>query len=119
MVLSKPDFRMASGQFASAGITCNPDLPEEIVAAHALENELGVCLRPKTFASLGHSNRTGSLFGVGNLKDGAVVTERIVASRVGAVASDEVKKNSRGHFSLLCVSGNGRKQHNQNSQDRT
>jgi hypothetical protein len=26
---------VASGQFASAGITCNPDLPQEIVAAHA------------------------------------------------------------------------------------
>jgi hypothetical protein len=55
MVLSKLDFRVASGQFASAGITRNPDLPKEIVAAHALENELGVCRRPKTFASLGHS----------------------------------------------------------------
>ena len=55
MVLSKLDFRVASGQFASAGMTRNPDLPEEIVAAHALENELGICRRPKTFASLGHS----------------------------------------------------------------
>jgi hypothetical protein len=33
MILSKLNFRMASGQFASAGITCNPDLSEEIVAA--------------------------------------------------------------------------------------
>ena len=55
MVLSKLDFRVTSGQFASAGMTRNPDLPEEIVAAHALENELGICRRPKTFASLGHS----------------------------------------------------------------
>ena len=39
MVLSKLDFRVASGQFASAGISRNPDLPKEIVAAHALENE--------------------------------------------------------------------------------
>jgi hypothetical protein len=39
MVLSKLDFPVVSGQFASAGISRNPDLPKEIVAAHALENE--------------------------------------------------------------------------------
>ena len=40
MILRELDFRMASRQFPSARITRNPDLPEEIVASHAVENEL-------------------------------------------------------------------------------
>ena len=52
VVLGEPDFRAASGQFASDGITCNPNLPEEIVTAHAVENELGVCRGSDTFASV-------------------------------------------------------------------
>ena len=43
VVLGEADFRAAPGQFASGEITCNPNLAEKIVAAHGVEDELGVC----------------------------------------------------------------------------
>jgi hypothetical protein len=52
VVLGEPDFRTASGQFASRRITNNPNLPQEIVAAHAVENKLAVCGGRDTFAGV-------------------------------------------------------------------
>jgi DNA-binding winged helix-turn-helix (wHTH) protein len=52
VVLGEPDFRAASGQFAARETTCDPNLPEKIVAAHSVEDELGVCGGCDTFASV-------------------------------------------------------------------
>ena|ERR1700721_184533 len=52
VVLGQADFRAASGEFASLGISDNPNLAEEIVSTHSFENELAVFRRCGTSASV-------------------------------------------------------------------
>ena len=118
VVLGETDFRAASGQLASGEITCNPNLPEKIVAAHGVEDELGVCRARGAFARVRQSNLSFSPIRIGDDQDGAVVLEKIIARRVGAVADGEIERNTRAYHRLLSVGSVGHKQYDQSCEDR-
>ena len=109
VVLGETDFRAAPGQFASDEITGNPNLPEKMVAAHGVEDELGVRRARGTLARVRQSYLRLSAIRISDDQDGAVVIEKIIASRVGAVADGEIERNSGAYYRLLSVGSGGHK----------
>jgi hypothetical protein len=120
VVLSKTNFGFASGQFAAPGVARNPNLPEEIFAAHLDENDLGTAGRVSLLARMGEDIAgVGGAFDVGYAKDSSIVVEDVVTSGISAVAGDEVEWNGGSDLGGLRMSGSGHEQDSQSDESRT
>src|SRR6516164_96376 len=104
-------FSLALGQFASASVSSNPNLLQEVVATHLVENEFGFVGADGLFAGARKDHLLrAAVFCVDHRKNYTAVAEDIVAGGIVLIANNEIEWDGGGDFGGLRMSSSGHEQ---------
>src|SRR6516162_8966576 len=112
-VPGKAHFGLADTEFTAFGAPFAPNLIEEILIAHALENKLGRGRGLAARAGVGKGDAVFRLVSVPDQNGYAGIADGcddVVARRIGVVANDEVERDAGCHIGRLGVRRSRRKQ---------